>query len=313
MSQEFRVLQEAADWFAVLHSGRVGEDERSAWQAWLAHPDHAHAWRKVERLSGQLQRLSSEPGGRAAAGMLGSRCGRRQALRTLSVLCGGGALAWLGVDRLGARGWFASQRSAVGEIRELRLADGSRLWLNTDSAVDIALDDAARTLSLYRGEILVDAPTERRPLLLRSAEGVLRSERGARFSLRQLDGETQLSLYAGDFMLGGAGSAAATLLSAGRQWRFSSAGAVTSGPLQRAAQAWAGGMLLADDMCLDAFLAELARYRHGYLGCDPRIAGLRVVGAFPLADTERVLDALAGTLPVRVQRRLPWWVSLEPA
>ncbi|WP_314409979.1 DUF4880 domain-containing protein [Pseudomonas kuykendallii] len=313
MSQEFRVLQEAADWFAVLHSGRVGEDERSAWQAWLAHPEHAHAWRRVERLSGQLQRLSSEPGGRAAASMLGSRCGRRQALRTLSVLCGGGALAWLGVDRLGARGWFASQRSAVGEIRGLRLADGSRLWLNTDSAVDIAFDDAARTLSLYRGEILVDAPTERRPLLLRSAEGVLRSERGARFSLRQLDGETQLSLYAGDFMLRGAGSAAATLLSAGRQWRFSSAGAVTSGPLQRAAQAWAGGMLLADDMRLDAFLAELGRYRHGYLGCDPRIAGLRVVGAFPLADTERVLDALAGTLPVRVQRRLPWWVSLEPA
>ncbi|WP_313515015.1 FecR domain-containing protein [Pseudomonas sp.] len=312
MSQDFRVLQEAADWFAVLHSGRVREDERLAWQAWLAQPDHAHAWRKVERLSGQLQRLSGEPGGRAAAGMLGSRSGRRQALKTLSVLCGGGALAWLGGDRLSARGWFASQRSAVGEVRDLRLADGSQLWLNTDSAVDIAFDDAARTLALYRGEILVDAPTERRPLLLRSAEGVLRSERGAHFSLRQLDGETQLSLYAGDFMLRGAGSAA-TLLSAGRQWRFSPDGAITSGPLQRARQAWSGGMLLADDMRLDAFLAELGRYRHGYLGCDPRIAGLRVVGAFPLADTERVLDALASTLPVRVQRRLPWWVSLEPA
>lgn len=313
MSQNFRVLQEAADWFAVLHSGRVGEDERQAWQAWLAHPDHAHAWRKVERLSGQLQRLSSEPGGRAAAGVLRSRGGRRQALKTLGVLCGGGALAWLGGDRLTARGWFASQRSAVGEIRDLRLADGSQLWLNTDSAVDIALDDSARTLSLYRGEILVDAPTERRPLLLRSAEGVLRSERGARFSLRQLDGETWLSLYVGDFMLRGAGQSAATRLSAGRQWRFSSAGSIASGPLERARQAWASGMLLADDMRLDAFIAELARYRHGYLGCDPRIAGLRVVGAFPLADTERVLDALAGTLPVRVQRRLPWWVSLEPA
>lgn len=72
-------------------------------------------------------------------------------------------------------------------------------------------------------------------------------------------------------------------------------------------------MLLADNQRLEDFLTELSRYRHGYLGCDPRIADLRVVGAFPLADTERVLDALAATLPVRIERRMAWWVSLEPA
>lgn len=60
-------------------------------------------------------------------------------------------------------------------------------------------------------------------------------------------------------------------------------------------------------------MAELARYRRGYIGCDPRIADLRVVGAFPLADTEQVLDALESTLPLRINRRLPWWISLEPS
>ena len=87
------------------------------------------------------------------------------------------------------------------------------------------------------------------------------------------------------------------------------------GPLAAARaehQAWATGVLLADNQRLEDFLAELSRYRHGYLGCDPRIADLRVVGAFPLADTDRVLQALAATLPVRIERRMAWWVSLEP-
>ena len=71
-------------------------------------------------------------------------------------------------------------------------------------------------------------------------------------------------------------------------------------------------MLLADDMRLGDFVVELSRYRRGYLGCAPQVADLRLVGAFPLADTGRVLRALAETLPVRIHRPLPWWVSIEP-
>ena len=104
-----------------------------------------------------------------------------------------------------------------------------------------------------------------------------------------------------------------TSIPAGQQTAFGSRGVE---PLEAASaehQAWTTGVLLADNQRLEDFLAELSRYRHGYLGCDPRIADLRVVGAFPLADTERVLDALAATLPVRIERRMAWWVSLEPA
>jgi transmembrane sensor len=42
------------------------------------------------------------------------------------------------------------------------------------------------------------------------------------------------------------------------------------------------------------------------------VVDLRLVGAYPLGDTGRILDALAGSLPIRVNRRLPWWVTVEP-
>ncbi len=314
MGIDNRVLQEAAKWFAVLQSGSASPGERQAWNAWLEQPEHAQAWAKVERISGQFQPLVTDAAGRTAGAMLHSRQpNRRQALKVLSVLCGGAVLSLAG-GSLPWRQWAADERTAVGEVRDLRLADGSQLWLNTDTAVDIAFDASARSLALYRGELLIDAPASRRarPLLLTSREGRVRSEQAARFSLRQEDGRTRLSVFTGvvDIQLDGF---ATTSVSAGQQTEFGRRHVAPLSAARTEHQAWATGVLLADNQRLEDFLTELSRYRHGYLGCDPRIADLRVVGAFPLADTERVLDALAATLPVRIERRMAWWVSLEPA
>lgn len=221
MGVDYRVLQEAAKWFAVLQSGAASPGERQAWAAWLQQPDHAQAWARVERISGQFQPLASDAIGRSAGAMLHSRQpNRRQALKVLSVLCGGAALSLAG-GSLPWRQWAADERTAVGEVRDLRLADGSQLWLNTDTAVDIAFDANARSLALYRGELLIDAPASRRarPLLLSSREGRVRSEQAARFSLRQEDGRTRLSVFTGvvDIQLDGFAIAS---VGAGQQAEF---------------------------------------------------------------------------------------------
>ena len=53
-----------------------------------------------------------------------------------------------------------------------------------------------------------------------------------------------------------------------------------SGPAMHE-DAWLQGALYADNMRLDAFIAELGRYRRGRLACDPAVAGLRISGSFP--------------------------------
>jgi len=71
-------------------------------------------------------------------------------------------------------------------------------------------------------------------------------------------------------------------------------------------------VLAADNMRLDAFLAELGRYRKGWLRCDPQVAALRISGAFQLADTDAVLANLAHLLPVQISARTPYWVTVLP-
>lgn len=71
-------------------------------------------------------------------------------------------------------------------------------------------------------------------------------------------------------------------------------------------------MLYAERMPLPDFVAELARYRPGILRCDPALAALTVSGAFQLDDTDAALRALAATLPLRVDTRSRYWVTLTP-
>ena len=71
-------------------------------------------------------------------------------------------------------------------------------------------------------------------------------------------------------------------------------------------------MLVANEQRLDHFLAELGRYRTGWLRCDPAIAGLRISGAFALNDTDQALQALTTSLPVRIEETTRYWVTVLP-
>ncbi|NWE85586.1 amino acid ABC transporter substrate-binding protein, partial [Pseudomonas edaphica] len=81
--------------------------------------------------------------------------------------------------------------------------------------------------------------------------------------------------------------------------------------LTPAADAWTRGMLVVDNTRLGDVVAELSRYRTGYLGVDKTVADLRITGSFPLHDTTLALNALLPTLPVQIEQHTPWWVTVK--
>ena len=60
-------------------------------------------------------------------------------------------------------------------------------------------------------------------------------------------------------------------------------------------------------------LAELDRYRIGYLGCDPRIAPLRISGNFSTERPDQALALIASSHHLRLQRLTRYGVRLLPA
>ncbi len=244
---------------------------------------------------------------------------RRQALKLLSLLVAGGAVAWVGRDSLPWQRLSADYSTATGERRSIELVDGTRLQLNTDSAVDVRYDAGQRLILLARGEIFLasgadtQSPTHR-PLRVRTAQGLFEAL-GTRFNVRLQDAATCLSVSEGSVRIDafGARPLQAPVAEAGQSYRIAADGVRRLERPQMDAVAWADGLIVTRDMRLADFLAEVARYRNGYLGCAAEVADLRLSGVYRLDDTDKLLQVLARTLPVRLQRHTRWWVRVVAA
>jgi len=313
-------LEQAAQWYVQLHDQDVGEPERLRWQAWLAQSgEHQEAWRYVERVGQRFATLHSDHHPQAASHALRSTArtpiSRRQGLKGLLVVGAASLLGW-GTWRGTAlpdslARWSADLSTGTGETRETLLSDGSRIWLNALSALDVRFDGAQRLLQLRAGEVLIDtAKDSLRPFLVDTAQGRLRAL-GTRFSVRQESARTLLNVYGGAVEVR-TPQGQVQVVDSGRQLVVDDKGFASLTPANPGREAWRRGVLLADNLPLGQLVEELSHYRAGHLACDPAIAGLPVMGSFPLHDTDQALRLLEAALPVQVHQRLPWWVSIGP-
>ncbi|HEM7895858.1 TPA: FecR domain-containing protein, partial [Burkholderia cepacia] len=228
-----------------------------------------------------------------------------------------GGAAWMAEPARRAAIWPADLRTAVGERRTVTLADRTVVVLDTDTALDVRFDAAARGLRLLRGTIMVtsshDDRVPARPLVVATAQGELRPL-GTRFAVRQRDGATRVEVFAGAVRVQPDDAAAgARVIAAGEGADFTRDAIGVQAPLDAYASAWTGGMLVASRMRLADLVAELDRYRRGSLRCDAAVADLRVSGTYPLDDPARVLDTLKATLPIDVHYLTRYWATVVPA
>lgn len=313
------IIREAARWLVRLHSGEAGPADHAAFERWRAgSPDRELAWQRAQRLT---QQFNAVP---AALGVplltREPRVSRRTVLRTLAAVgFAAPAAAWLGYHVNNRQA--GEYRTAVGENHELMLADGSQVLLNTDTGMDVRYSDTARVVQLRTGEVYVRTASDRaaRPFYVETPQGRLQAL-GTRFVVRQLDGRdamTELTVLEHRVAVTPAAGGSTRVFNAGESVRFTAqaflpaVSRADSPSPSGAAPGWTRGVIEADNMRLDALLAEVSRYRRGVVRCDPDAASLRVSGVFRLQDTDALLAIVANTLDLRVVTRTSYWVTLS--
>lgn len=313
MSALDEVVQQAIAWRVRLASGTATAHELRLCADWrAADPQHEQAWQRLEHLGQQFAGLSAPLARQTLAGAQVDRQ-RRRALKQLGLF---GSLVAAGLLGQHLQPWqplLAQQRTGTGERRRLQLADGGTLYLNSDTALDIHYSNERRLIQLYQGEILVQTAADPlgRPFLVSAEQGLLRAL-GTRFQVRQQAHGCELAVYQGA-VEARPRDGVAQRIEAGRRVHLSAGALHELGTADVNRGRWVDGLLVAHDMPLVEFLAELGRQRPGVLRCAPEVAGLRISGVFPLDDSDRVLAMLARTLPVRVVYRTRYWVSLQAA
>jgi transmembrane sensor len=300
-----QAVRAAAQWLALLESGGATEQDRANLQRWRdSCRTHEHAWQKAQALR---QRFADLPSALALSSLDRPDPARRVVLKRALGAVALVPAAWLLSRQLPLDVWRADLYTATGERKKVQLADGSFLQLNTASAVDVDLP--GRRLKLVEGEMSLKVPGAA-PLTLQTRFGqVIVSQ--SEVCVRQEAYGCRVSVFSGAVQLQPL-QGAALMLRAGQQVNLQAAGAGTVQPFDVLQPGWREGVLMANNQPLGDFLRELDTYRPGVLRWEPELEALRVTGSFRLDDTDRILTLLAASLPLEVQMRTRYWVTLLP-
>lgn len=307
------VSEQAIDWMVRLRADAPDAALQKRFNAWLLQdPAHALAWERLqERLGGAFQTVRNldrrVPGqaGEARQLLLKPAGSRREVLRAFAGLglLGGGL--WLAARSPLGDSLLADLHTGRGQRQDITLADGSRLSLNADSAVDLQFDARQRLVILRHGELVIQVAADPlRPLRVRSAQGEVQAL-GTRFLVSQEADATRVVVLEH--------SVRATLfdgtqrdLAQGQAAMLYARRIDSLGNDQRHRADWLDGRLNVLNDPLEQVVDALRPYHRGFVRVAPEIRELRVQGVFPLNDPERALAALAETLPIRVDHYSPW-------
>lgn len=299
------VRRRAASWFARLRAPG-GEADRTAFEAWrTSDPRHDAAYTALEedwRRSNVLRESALLDSFR-----LPSPWWRRLAINRVRILAPAVATLLLVVA---TALWFAVHparpqmppnfASRVGEIRTVTLGDGTRVTLDTASAITELQTEGERRVRLDRGRARFDVVHDpRRPFIVVAGAATI-VDKGTVFDVRIEPHRVEVVLLHGKVEVAATRAIArpAALLQIEGQRAIVAADQppVLSPTRAQERSTWVSGMLEFSDTPLGEVFAEINRYNpRSIILDDPRLADLRVTGAFRAnapADVARNLAAL---------------------
>lgn len=328
MAADDVLAEQAAHWIVLLGDDDADERDRAreAFEAWKkADPRHAAAALDMERVVGRMESLrNGNAGGRPARAALDAVFTRQR--RNGHLRRAGAALAiaflvampgWLALQ-LWPPSWLAADmRTVAGEWEAHVLPDGSRITLNSGSAINLRFDDTRRVVELVQGGILVDVASDAgRPFVVKTTHGSIQAL-GTRFTVDRGDEATLLNMIESRVLVRTADGykSEEAIVHAGQRMRITAEGL---GPMETidplaVTDAWEHRQLVVNDYSLAEVLDELGRQRPGGIHYNPEdIRHIRVSAVLPLDDTDRALQLLLANFPeLRIRRITRWWVLVD--
>lgn len=299
---------QAIERLVQLHSGHAGGVERMEFLRWRAQsPAHERAACEAEALWGALPET-------AHAERYRQRAHRPRRWLALAAAACVAAIAVAVALPEPLAGLYADFATRTGERRLLELADGSRVWLNSDSALSVDFSTGQRRLRLHSGEALFEvAKDPTRPFIVQAKGGEVRAV-GTRFDVDSRGPQVRVEVSEGVVQVDSAGSPPVRLTAGERLSYRESLAPEPVQPLDlSSASAWQRGKLIFNQRPLGEVLDELERYLPGRIVLtEGALRQHKVSGVFDLQEPDALLKTLERLQPVKVTH-LPWLVLIRPA
>lgn len=324
---------EAAAWIARLDRGKLSEEECAAVREWICRsPEHystisrfADIWSDLDGLVEILNEVEPDTSIREVhpgpQPMIRFTPARVAVIASIIIAVAIGIFFSDGGNfRAGttpASTWQASYLTAIGEQQTVSLQDGSRVQLNTDTAVNVDFDDLQRKVRLVKGEALFDIIHDQsRPFLVYAGTNVIRAV-GTAFVVKLIEDEIEVTIKEGRVELKSIKddrqnrlenelTIASAVLDAGQTVKLNKEiqilQEITEEEIDRKL-AWREGLLIFTGEPLGDVVNEISRYTPiKFFIDDPELGQLRIGGRFRIGETNAMLEVLETGFGISINR-----------
>lgn len=311
-AEDDAIAELAIAWFARLRAADVTANEKQQFACWYqANQAHSHAYDEIAAFwddADFVQILADNPQPAAIVPLRRSRFKHARAITLALAAC----LALVAVIyRPYSICLQADYCTGVGEIRSVALADGSQITLNSGTALSVDLNNGKRQVRLQRGEAFFDVKRNLQQPFVVDAHYSTTRVLGTRFVVREDSKSDSVTVVSGLVEVSGK-RRPPTRLAANDSI---SVDAKHSSELRQVAAinaiAWLKGSAAFDNATLADVIAEISRYRRGSIVIkDDAVKNLKISGRFDISNTDKALEALQQTLPIRIYQLTPWLVII---
>lgn len=313
---------QAIDWLVLLRSGNVSADLRQEFNVWLqqdvahreAYADAEALWRSAAKVMNDTRRVYTQS---QAVETLPIKHKARPRAWGYSLATAASLLLvmWLGWAAYGDE-LLSDYSTHAGEQKQVTLADGSSVFLNTDTAIALEWTDNQRKIMLLKGQAEFKvAPDTKRPFDVMAGDASIRAL-GTVFEVYQ-DVTGGINVTVSEHVVGvsleNKIDKQRVKVREGERLTYSGSGEL---PLPQSvnlnqSKAWQRGKLIFLDQPLTEVVAELNRYSQARIMLKgDSIGKLRVSGVFPI-DALAVLNALQQAFAIDVTYVGSWLIVLH--
>jgi transmembrane sensor len=303
---------------AVLHwvklAGQANEQQQALTQQWRRQSNlHELAWLRIQSLD---QDFTAIPTTHKPLAMLSNNqvdSSRRSALKLLTFVgvgAGSSALFWQ-QHRVNNDSVLITRR---GQINQHRLTETIQLSLNTQSEIELVVNEHENTVILQQGDLVLDNSTlitgNSLPLIVKIAEKSVTFQVNGpcKFMVSKND-NCLLAVTSGQVSVTRLGKT--FIAKANQQWQLNEQGDWQAIQLHYQPMAWLKGLLIADNMALGELLAYLNRYHYTLISLSNSLENLKVSGVYQLNNLESAMQALSQVLPIHINQIAKLWYRIN--
>ncbi|CAN5422227.1 FecR domain-containing protein [soil metagenome] len=325
MSRVQQASDRAAAFIIAQEDREWSDTEQSDFQAWLAEEDGnkaaywrlKHSWRDADRI-GALGRSSDSIAEEAEVTTPASRLWKQVAIAaSLMLMVGAGSGIYLFNSHYDSRAVQISDAApataakfatAIGGHRVIPLDDGSKVELNTASAIRTSINEDGREVWLEKGEAYFEvAHLSGRPFIVHAGSRTV-TVLGTKFSVRRDEDKITVSVVEGRVRVADSRDASPATVITGGDMVIARGPAMlfTAKSDERVEKSltWRSGVLSFDQSPLSEVAAEFNRYNHKPIIIkDREAAEIRVGGVFPSSNPAAFVRLLRDAYGLHVETR----------